>query len=108
MQRGNRAAWDSVVSLLKGTKAWKGVVKDKGYANLDTDDKIASEVLSRLSGAHGAKLIEQESEGKIEGDTDSARAQTILANIKKALETFWKWVGTDLIMLNIKRKRQNP
>ena len=96
MQRGNRAAWDSVVSLLKGTKAWKGVVKDKGYANLDTDDKIASEVLSRLSGAHGAKLIEQESEGKIEGDTDSARAQTILANIKKALETFWKWVGTDL------------
>ena len=99
MQRRNRAAWDEIVSLLKGSNAWKDVVKDKVYSNLDTEDRIASEVLSRLSGEHGAKILEREAGKEHEGNTDSARAQTLLDNVKKALEKFWRWVGTDLFQI---------
>lgn len=57
---GAKALWQQGVELMKQTSEWDKVVNDPNYANIkDDENKVASEVHSRLSGMIAAgKMIE--------------------------------------------------
>lgn len=93
LQATNPQAWTKVVNLLKKNKGlWDAVKNDPNYQNLDTDDAIASEVLSRFSGKEGAKrLLELAHQlyGK-DGEVNDKLANTFVNRVKKALNLFWE------------------
>ncbi len=99
MQKRNPAGWADIVKLLKGTAVWNEVLADENYQNLNSDDAIASEVLSRISGSENAKKMIAEAEKAIaeaDGVLEKAKAIRLRDRMKQALEKFWNWVGTEL------------
>ena len=100
MMRQNKQGWDSIKSLLKDTPVWKEVIADPNYSNIkDNEDAVASEVLSRISGKKNAAKMEEEAQRAIDeakGVFEKARATTILTNLKKALNSLWKWVSKNI------------
>ena len=100
MMKQNKQGWDSIKSLLKDTPIWKEVIADPNYSNIkDNKDAVASEVLSRISGKKNAAKMEEEAQRAIDeakGVFEKARATTILTNLKKALNSLWKWVSKNI------------
>ena len=100
MMKQNKQGWDSIKSLLKDTPVWKEVITDPNYSNIkDNEDAVASEVLSRISGKKNAAKMEEEAQRAIDeakGVFEKARATTILTNLKKALNSLWKWVSKNI------------
>ena len=100
MMKQNKKGWDSIKSLLKDTPVWKEVIADPNYSNIkDNEDAVASEVLSRISGRKNAAKMEEEAQRAIDeakGVFEKARATTILTNLKKALNSLWKWVSKNI------------
>ncbi len=96
----NKQGWNSIKSLLKDTPVWKEVIADPNYSNIkDNEDAVASEVLSRISGRKNAAKMEEEAQRAIDeakGVFEKARATTILTNLKKALNSLWKWVSKNI------------
>lgn len=96
----NKKGWDSIKVLLKDTPVWKEVIADPNYSNIkDNEDAVASEVLSRISGKKNAAKMEEEAQRAIDeakGVFEKARATTILTNLKKALNSLWKWVSKNI------------
>lgn len=103
MQAKNLQGWQSVVDLLKGTPMWDEVANDPHYSHLTDDNAVASEVLSRYSGSHGAQLFEQKSKSVLEQNPSIgafARVRVLLNNVREALNKFWNWVGKDLFHID--------
>lgn len=100
MMKQNKQGWNSIKSLLKDTPVWKEVIADPNYSNIkDNEDAVASEVLSRISGKKNAAKMEEEAQRAIDeakGVFEKARATTILTNLKKALNSLWKWVSKNI------------
>lgn len=100
MMKQNKQGWDSIKFLLKDTPVWKEVIADPNYSNIkDNEDAVASEVLSRISGKKNAAKMEEEAQRAIDeakGVFEKARATTILTNLKKALNSLWKWVSKNI------------
>ena len=100
MMKQNKKGWDSIKFLLKDTPVWKEVIADPNYSNIkDNEDAVASEVLSRISGRKNAAKMEEEAQRAIDeakGVFEKARATTILTNLKKALNSLWKWVSKNI------------
>ena len=99
MMKNNRDGWNDIVRLLKGTDVWNEVVADENYRNLKTDDQIASEVLSRISGRENSQKVIAEAQAVIDSTPDmyeAARKQTLLNRLKEALNKFWNWVSTNI------------
>jgi putative uncharacterized protein (fragment) len=96
----NKKGWDSIKALLKDTPVWKEVIADPNYSNIkDNEDAVASEVLSRISGKKNAAKMEEEAQRAIDeakGVFKKAEATTILTNLKKALNSLWKWVSKNI------------
>ena len=96
----NKQGWNSIKSLLKDTPVWNEVITDPNYSNIkDNEDAVASEVLSRISGKKNAAKMEEEAQRAIDeakGVFEKARATTILTNLKKALNSLWKWVSKNI------------
>ena len=96
----NKQGWNSIKSLLKDTPVWKEVIADPNYSSIkDNEDAVASEVLSRISGKKNAAKMEEEAQRAIDeakGVFEKARATTILTNLKKALNSLWKWVSKNI------------
>ena len=96
----NKKGWDSIKVLLKDNPIWNEVVADANYSNIaDNEDAVASEVLSRISGKKNAAKMEEEAQRAIDeakGVFEKARATTILTNLKKALNSLWKWVSKNI------------
>ena len=96
----NKKGWDSIKALLKDNPIWNEVVADANYSNIaDNEDAVASEVLSRISGRKNAAKMEEEAQRAIDeakGVFEKARATTILTNLKKALNSLWKWVSKNI------------
>lgn len=98
MREKNRAAWNSIVRVLKRDckEIWDKVVKDPNYKNLKDDDAIASEVLSRYSGSKNSKRLLEEEQQMLEQNHSMkwrARVRTLFNKVRKALKEFWGWVG---------------
>jgi hypothetical protein len=100
MMRKNPKGWNSIKKLLKGTPVWSEVVSDPNYRDIaNNEDAVASEVLSRISGAENAQKLEQMAQEMIDnakGTMRKAEARGIIQNIKDALNKFWNWVGKEL------------
>lgn len=100
MMRKNPKGWNSIKDLLKSTPLWNAVVNDPNYGDIaNNEDAIASEVLSRISGAENAHKLEQMAQEMIEnakGTMRKAEARGIIQNIKDALNKFWNWVSKEL------------
>ena len=96
----NKKGWDSIKALLKDNPIWNEVVADANYSNIaDNEDAVASEVLSRISGKKNAAKMEEEAQRAIDeakGVFEKARTTTILTNLKKALNSLWKWVSKNI------------
>ena len=96
----NKKGWNSIKALLKDNPIWNEVVADANYSNIaDNEDAVASEVLSRISGKKNAAKMEEEAQRAIDeakGVFEKARATTILTNLKKALNSLWKWVSKNI------------
>ena len=90
------AAWQGIVSAMKGTSLWNEV-KDN-YKELETDDEIADEVLAHYSGKRGSARLTAEM-SKLTGEDRSdpfakAAAMQALNNVRNALKRFWHHVAS--------------
>ncbi len=93
LKRGNKAEWQNVVELMKGTSVWEEV--KKLYPDLKTDDEIADEVLAQYSGRRGAERLREAARKIAEGNggvLGKAEAISALQRVKEAVERFWKGV----------------
>lgn len=92
-RRANPELWQRGVELMKQTQLWNEVKNDPNYANLLSDDEIASEVHARLTGRDGAKLLERMvNEDKENGVIAAANAVSLRERLKKWLSDFWYWL----------------
>lgn len=100
MKVHNMKGWKSIKDLLVDTPIWDEVLNDENYSNIRNDeDSVASEVLSRISGKENAKRMEEEAQKVIADSKDlieKAETLSVLNRVRKALKTFWSWVGKEL------------
>ena len=94
--------WENVKSLMKQTDMWKDVLGDELYEDIHGDeDRMASEVLSRLSGRRGAEKLTEMAKTWMaehpEASIDEKAAHlSIIARMKQAIKDVWNWVGKEL------------
>ena len=99
LRRANPDEWNNVVDILKNdTDTWD-IVRSQ-YPELTNDNDIADEVLATYSGARGARRLAAEQQRLMsrQGITESERSKynNIFANIRKAIQDFWKSVASFL------------
>ncbi len=90
----NPELWKRGVELMKQTSVWNEVANDPNYSHSD-EDGIASEVHSRLTGEHGAELLEMLGREAIEGNggiLDKAARASVISKLRKWISEFWYWV----------------
>ena len=90
----NPELWKRGVELMKQTSLWEEVKRDPNYKGLN-DEGIASEVHSRLTGEHGAELLERLSREAMEangGVFEKAGKVSVIEELKHWLSSFWHWV----------------
>ena len=93
-RKNNPELWNRGVELMKQTPVWEEVKNDPNYSDLNTDDEIASEVHSRLTGRDGSRILEDMAEQvKREGTTSEiSKTNALISKLKKWLSDFWYWV----------------
>ena len=92
--KSNPELWNRGVELMKQTSLWKEVENDPNYAGLD-EEGIASEVHARLTGEHGAELLERLSKEALEGEggiLGGLPAVNVIHRLRGWLSDFWQWV----------------
>lgn len=91
--------WLNIVEMMKKDETTWDYVKQL-YPELNSDEAIADEVLARYSGKRGAQRLQDEMSrlDKRNNISDSERSKMMNAfnNIKKAIQDFWKNVGSFL------------
>ena len=94
MMRANPDGWKRIVSYLKESPLWKTVEGSAMYASLTggREDKIAGEVLSRLT----ADSVYSRLEVIANASTDDASMKSGVQAESRSLESFWKWTGDSL------------
>lgn len=96
-QNINPELWHRGVELMKQAPLWEQVKADPAYADLTTDNEIAGEVHSRLTGKDGAKLLEDIVSRSRDGNAiEVAKAVTLRERLKKWLKDFWWWLKDTL------------
>ena len=91
-QQVNPELWKRGVELMKQTPLWDKIKKDPRYANLKTDDQIASEAHSRLTGKDGAAIMEQMAKAaETKGLASMVKELGLVGMLKKWLSDFWHW-----------------
>lgn len=101
MQKFNPQGWRSILSVLRKEEKLMNQVRlslGENYKKY-SEDYIASEALSRYVGTYGEERLLQEarlSVSETPNMEDDIRIMTIVSRIKKALNEFWHWVGTNL------------
>lgn len=90
MQEVDSKEWNEIVNVLKKEKGLWEETKQLLGENA-TDDAIASEMLSELSGVKGKEYFEA-AKGKNEKEIIS----DVKSQIKKVLGDFWNWVASNI------------
>lgn len=106
VEKNNPKLWNEVVEAMKLSPVWNEVANDANYSNIHgNDSRMASEVLSRLSGRENYRRTMEEAEKEIAAERDivgKVQKKGILNRIKNALRNFWNWVQR-----NVFRKKEN-
>ena len=96
LQKSNPKLWGEVVEAMKLSPAWNEVMADENYTDIHGDDnRVASEVLSRLSGNEGYRRYMEQAEAEIAAERnigEKVRKKGILNRIKNAVSRFWNWL----------------
>ena len=96
LQKSNPKLWSEVVEAMKLSPAWNEVMADENYTDIHGDDnRVASEVLSRLSGNEGYRRYMEQAEAEIAAERnigEKVRKKGILNRIKNAVSRFWNWL----------------
>lgn len=96
LRKQDPAAWQGIVSAMRGTSLWDEV--RASYPELETDDDIADEVLAHYSGKRGsARLTAEMSKLKGENRSDpfaKAAAMQAISRVRNALRTFWEKIAS--------------
>ena len=96
VEKNNPKLWNEVVEAMKLSPVWDEVANDANYSNIHgNDSRMASEVLSRLSGRENYRRTMEEAEKEIAAERDivgKVQKKGILNRIKNALKNFWDWV----------------
>lgn len=78
--------WKIIVSTMKKTDMWKQIEKNKNYKGIwENDDQMASEVLSRLSGATSEEEF-------MKAAATKKGSKAIIDQVKSVLRRFWEAV----------------
>lgn len=92
-KENNPELWDRGIKLMKQTTVWEEVKNDPNYSDLQTDDEIASEVHSRLTGKDSTKLMEDiVSKASRKSSLEIVKAISLRENLKKWISDFWWWL----------------
>ena len=87
----NPILWNHIKGLVRETPIWEEVLSDDNYSNIrDDENRIASEVLARISGRKNSKKL-VDSYGN-----DVKEPQNIIDRLTEAMEKFWNWVSTTM------------
>ena len=96
LQKSNPKLWSEVVEAMKLSPAWNEVMADDNYTDIHGDEnRVASEVLSRLSGNEGYRRYMEQAEAEIAAERnigEKVRKKGILNRIKNAVSRFWNWL----------------
>ncbi len=97
LQKANPELWARGVELMKQTPLWQEVVNNPAYADIKDDENlVASEVHARLSGAKGAKLLEEMvREAANERGVDyieKAERVSVIDRLRDWVREAWQWV----------------
>ena len=96
LQKSNPKLWGEVVEAMKLSPAWNEVIVDDNYTDIHGDEnRVASEVLSRLSGNEGYRRYMKQAEAEIAAERnigEKVRKKGILNRIKNAVSRFWNWL----------------
>jgi hypothetical protein len=92
VEKADPKLWGRIVDGLRGCATWNDVQNDKAYEGIWNDDnRMASEVLSRLTGAENYRremARAQEEIANANGVFDKAEKVSVWENVKKALRLF--------------------
>ena len=118
LQKANPELWARGKELMRQLPLWQEVVDDPAYADISHDeDLVASEVHSRLSGAEGARLLEEQAaRAKDKGTFEYAKAVSLKERVRQWLndalswvrDAFGKWSGKDLEGLTLDEFAKMP
>jgi predicted amidophosphoribosyltransferase len=79
--------WKDIVKVMKQTDMWKQVRENPNYRSIwEDDNRMASEVLSRLSGATTEEEFVKAATG------NNKDSEGILDAVKSALKRFWEYI----------------
>ena len=92
VEKADPKLWGRIVDGLRGCATWNDVLNDKAYEGIWSDDsRMASEVLSRLTGAENYRREMARAQTEIadaKGVFDKAEKVSVWENVKKALRWF--------------------
>lgn len=93
MEKNNPEEWAKIVEGLKASPMWNEVLADEGYRDIwNNDNRVASEVLSRLAGRENYRREMERAQREIDNVTnpiEAAERITFRESVKQAMQRFW-------------------
>lgn len=101
MRTNNLELWEQIRDMLiKDNPMYDEIRKSPAYANIkNNNDKIAEEILARISGKQNAKRIEDAARKLMDenpGTEGAIKAASLIERLRDALNRFWTWCGKTL------------
>lgn len=96
----NPEQWESIKTLLMDSEEWGKVIEDPLYTSIsDDEDRVASEILARLSGRNNQDLLVHYAEDTLNRHSsvdERSLVNRMLDATLTALKQFWGWVGKNI------------
>lgn len=93
VEKSNPKEWAKIVEGLKASPVWNEVLADEGYRDIwNNDNRVASEVLSRLAGRENYRREMERAQREIDNATnpiEAAERITFRESVKQAVQRFW-------------------
>ena len=90
IQKHDPKLWKEMVKTFKQTAMWQQIRENENYRSIwNDDDRMASEVHSRLTGARS-----QEEFNKAAADQNNKDAESIINQVKDVLRRFWEKIAS--------------
>ena len=93
VEKNDPKLWSRIVEAMKESPIWNEVLLDEAYRDIhNNDSRMASEVLSRLSGEENYRRAMEQAEQEIkaaDGIIEKAKKIALWGRIKEALADFW-------------------
>ena len=93
VEKNDPKLWNRIVEAMKESPTWNEVLLDEAYSDIhNNDSRMASEVLSRLSGEENYRRAMERAEQEIkaaDGIIEKAKKIALWGRIKQALADFW-------------------